>query len=251
MRSSNNIKSQLEELEKVLETTKKLEKRQRKIKKNNFQERQLIVAIRASSYLIMYNAIESSMRSVLRSIREQIESENIDFQQVADFWRLDLLQSNFLEKMQNGTNHGNVLSDFIPMLNGKVSWEESKKDRLPNSGNFGQSAAIKFKDQLLINWKAPDRTLNGSDLENIRERRNALAHGLETFREAGDKITSSDLLEIIRRIKAFMMSFLDALEQYRDDRKYTIRPVLTTGHSTVGLSGSLVSDAAVPIQSAE
>lgn len=216
------LNKQLEVLEAVLKSTKELEKRQRTNRRTHYQQKILITSLRATSYVMLYNAIELSMRSIMKSIREKIEAEEINYNEASEFWRLDLLQSHFLEKMQSGTNHGNLLVDVVPVSNSRLSWDEPKKDRLPFSGNFGQTAAMTLRDRLALDWKAPVKTLNGSDLENIRERRNALAHGLETFLEAGDKVTAEDLINIVERVKTFMLSYIEALEKYRDERRYLL-----------------------------
>ncbi|MBZ9697064.1 MULTISPECIES: MAE_28990/MAE_18760 family HEPN-like nuclease [unclassified Mesorhizobium] len=220
MNETTILKEKLDELEAILESTKELEKRQKANVRTHYQKRQLIAFLRATSYVMLYNALESAMRSVMRSIRENIESEGVSSSEVAEYWRLDIVQAAFLDRMQAGTNHGNLLTDFVPFMTGRPSWDGPKKDRLPFSGNFGQTAAVKLRDSLAITWVAPPHTLGGSDLENVRERRNALAHGLESFTEAGEKVTASDLLEMLERVRRFMLSYLAALEEYRECKGY-------------------------------
>lgn len=224
MNETATLKARLDELEAILDSTRELEKRQKSNTRSHHQKRQLIASLRATTYVMLYNALESAMRSVMRSIREQIELDNIPSSDVTDYWRLDVVQAAFLDKMQAGTNHGNLLTDFVPFMTGRPSWEESKKDRLPFSGNFGQTAAVRLKESLAITWAAPPHTLGGSDLENVRERRNALAHGLESFAEAGEKVTASDLLEMLGRVREFMLSYVTALEHYRDSKAYLKQP---------------------------
>lgn len=220
MNPSDTLKIRLDEVEIILKSTKEFEKRQRSNVKRNAQNKRLIASLRATTYVMLYNALEEAMRSIMRSIREKIEGEGINFFGASDFWRLDALQAALLDKLQAGTNHGQVLVDTLPLTNSPLFWDEIKKGRLPFSGNFGQLSAMKLRDDLAMSWTAPASTLGGSDLENIRERRNALAHGLESFEEAGGKVTASDLLDVLKRVRSFMISFVEALEQYRDDRAY-------------------------------
>lgn len=220
MSAIQTLKERLEEIESVLESTRELEKRQRANARGHFQKRQLIASLRATAYVMLYSAIEEAMRETMKSIREKIQSENILFDKIADYWRLDVVQAEFLDRMQNGTNHGNVLLELIPLTNSIASWGEKKRDRLPFSGNFGQDSAFRLRDGLNLAWVAPSGTLGGVDLENVRERRNALTHGLESFSETGGKVTAKDLLAALGRVERFMLSLIIALDEYRDKKGY-------------------------------
>ncbi|UVK42693.1 hypothetical protein BPNPMPFG_004397 [Mesorhizobium sp. AR07] len=153
------LETKFDELETVLKLTRELEKRQRSNVRNYYQKQQLIASVRATTYVMLYNALESAMRAVMKSIRERIEADGILFGDAAEYWRLDVVQAIFLDRMQNGTSHGNVLTDFIPLTSLPLAWDEQKKDRLPFSGNFGQASALKLKDGLAIAWAAPPHTL--------------------------------------------------------------------------------------------
>lgn len=223
MTATENLKNRLSEVEQILQSTKEFEKRQRSNVRSNLQKKRLIASLRATTYVMLYNALEDAMRTVMLSIREKIETDTISFHEATEFWQLDLLQSTLLERMQAGSNHGQILVDALPLTSAVLSWDEGKKGRLPFSGNFGQQSAMRLCDDLGLNWKAPAMTLGGLDLENIRERRNALAHGLESFEEAGAKVTAADLLDALRRVRTFMVSFVGALEQYRESQGYLRR----------------------------
>lgn len=244
------LKAKFDELETVLKLVKELEKRQRSNVRSHYQKQQLIASVRATTYVMLYNALEGTMRSVIKSIREKIEAEGILFDQATEYWRLDLVQSNFLDKMQSGTSHGNLLVEFVPLTTRPLFWDELKKDRLPFSGNFGQATAIKLKEGLEISWSAPPHTLGGSDLDNVRERRNALAHGLESFSEAGDKVLAKDLLAMLDRVRKFMLSYIAALESYRDTQGYVRQPG-AVGDRTVDLQGIADSFEGEPLQTGE
>lgn len=218
------LRAKFDELETVLKLVKELEKRQRSNVRSYYQKQQLIASVRATTYVMLYNALEGAMRSLMKSIREKIEEDGVLFGEATEYWQLDLVQSTFLDRMQNGTSHGNILTEFVPLTNQPLSWDEVKKDRLPFSGNFGQASALRLKDGLAINWSAPPHTLGGSDLDNVRERRNALAHGLESFSEAGGEVLAKDLLDMLDRVRKFMLSYVAALESYRDTQGYVKQP---------------------------
>ncbi|WP_143535811.1 MAE_28990/MAE_18760 family HEPN-like nuclease [Rhizobium sp. N941] len=226
-----------EDIKQVLETLRDMEKRLKSNPRSHLQRSRLVAASRASAYVMMYNAIESAMREVFESMRSSIEQENLQFHAVSEYWRLDILQAKFLKKMQDGFSHGTILTNIAPLAANILQWTESERERLPFSGNFGQDHVFRFKDVLGLNWGAPAGTLGGADLENIRKRRNALAHGLETFEEAGSAITAKELLDILGRVSRFMTSYVTALEEYQTNRGY-----LNVVPLPVGLAAGLVEN---------
>ncbi|MBY5741784.1 HEPN domain-containing protein [Rhizobium leguminosarum] len=219
------------DIKQILETLRDMEKRLKGNPRSHLQRSRLVASSRASAYVMMYNAIESAMREVFNSMRSAIEAEQLQPHSVSEFWRLDILQSKFLRKMQDGFSHGTVLTNIVPVVSDTLQWTEAERGRLPFSGNFGQDHVFRFKDVLGIVWSAPPGTLGGADLENIRKRRNALAHGLETFEEAGASVTAKELLDTLDRVNRFMASYISALETYQSGRGYVNLVPLPAGLS--------------------
>lgn len=65
-----------------------------------------------------------------------------------------------------------------------------------------------------------DGLTGGDDLTVIREQRNALAHGFETFESVGSQFDTSDLGGKLGRVRLFVDSLLEALQAYRDRRGF-------------------------------
>jgi hypothetical protein len=172
---------------------------------------------------MIYNAVEAAVRGTLAALRSHIQQERIAFSEANDFWRLDFIQAAFLDKMQNGTNHGNVLADFVPVVGSALQWDLDKINRLPLSGNFGQTAAIALRTRMPLAWQAPAASGGGADLEIVRARRNDLAHGLEGYDVVGAAVTTEDMFAIVSRTRIFMISFVEAVERYQADRGYLRR----------------------------
>ncbi|WGF90316.1 hypothetical protein [Marinivivus vitaminiproducens] len=54
----------------------------------------------------------------------------------------------------------------------------------------------------------------------VRQQRNALAHGFETFESVGSQFDTSDLGGKLGRVRLFVDSLLEALQDYRDGRGF-------------------------------
>ena len=194
------LKDRFQEVDHVIEVLAEMDKRQRTNRTSFVQKSRLIAATKASVYIMIYNAIEAAIREIIHDMRSQIQRQRINFLDISEFWRLDLIQSTFLHKMTSGTNHGNILVDLVPKTSSTLEWADEDIQRLPFSGNFGQRSALRLIRQLGIDWAAPALSFGGADLEIIRLRRNALAHGLETFQEAGSQIDIETLQTTVKRV---------------------------------------------------
>lgn len=223
------LAERFQEIDHVLEVLREMEKRQRSNRASSFQKNRLIAATRASVYIMIYNAIEAALREVMYGMRSKIQSEGVGFSDISEFWRLDLIQSKFLHRMASGTNHGNLLVGLVPMTSTSLEWADDDIERLPFSGNFGQGSAFRLLKQLGIGWSAPAASFGGVDLENIRLRRNALAHGLETFQEAGSQVTATTLVDVLKRVRVFMLSYVAAIESYASQQEYLTPYALPPG----------------------
>ncbi|WP_182422286.1 hypothetical protein [Aureimonas sp. ME7] len=227
MSALEDFNSRVANIRTLLLQLQEYEKRQRNNRRHFAQTATVIVTLRASAYVMMYNAVEAVMRRTLSDLRGAIVAEGVSFRDASEFWRLDALQAQFLRKMQAGYAHGAVLKGVVPMAGDTVKWDEDGLVRLPFSGNFGKTSAIKLKEQLGLAWDAPAGTRGGDDLDNIRKRRNMLAHGLETFAEAGSQTTGTELTIILKRVSTFMVSYISAVETYRANRGYvSVMPLL-------------------------
>ena len=204
----------------MLRSVKKVEKQQSRAKRPSVELGAMAASARAASYVMMYNAIEASIRAALYSVRLEISSNVKHFVEIDDFWQIDTIQARFLDKMQEGTNHSGILKETIAVVDGFVDWHQDQLNRMPAGGNFGSEAAFRLKSALGLRWTAPPRTLGGNDLENIRIRRNNLSHGFEEFENIGNDVTADDLLQIVGRVEQFMISYLDAIERYRQSKSY-------------------------------
>lgn len=204
----------------VLDLVRRLERQARSNPRKQREIRHATLSVRAGVYVMIYNAVEFSVRAVLESIRSQMQAEGVVFSSAVEFWQLDSLYAAFMSKMTNGTNHGQLLKDLIPHVGEPLSWHPKRISDLPLSGNFGQDQALELADRLSLRWRPPAGTAGGSDLEIVRARRNGLSHGFESYEAVGGQNTTNDVQEVTDRTRVFMVSLLTAMERYRLDRSY-------------------------------
>lgn len=224
MTISKDFVRRLDDAECFLGLLKAHEKRLKRNKRSSAEDGRAILIGRASIYLIVYNAIEYSIRSSFLEIRSRIQEEAVAFSAATEFWRQDVVQSKFLKKMQDGTNHGQAVVDIVGMIGADLRWHRERIDQPPTSGNFGQKAAIDLARSIPLAWTPPASAKGGIDLETVRAKRNDLAHGLDSFEAVGRTTNTEDIADALARIRIFMVSLLDAIERYQNSRGYLRSP---------------------------
>jgi len=105
---------------------------------------------------------------------------------------------------------------------GQLTWK-SESHELPFPGNIDQSELLRFVKRIGYRWKPPKRSLGGTDLNLIRQMRNDLAHGKQTFEDVGALYSTQDIVEKFDRIREFMISFLRAVDRYKVKQLYQRR----------------------------
>jgi hypothetical protein len=169
---------------------------------------------------MIYNCVEFATRETIIGMRKRMESDGISFGELAVFWQQDIVHTHFKKKLQEGVNHMALLKEFVEFVPGKVSWL-NKQETVPFPGNIDHEKLIKFaRDIGNRRWKPPHKTLGGSDLAIIRNARNELAHGEETFEIVGGNYSVADIADKLDRIRLFMCSYINMMERYGQKRSY-------------------------------
>lgn len=218
------LASRLDSADAVLRSVVRLERAAKRNRRLSPAEYRSVAAIRASVYLLVYNAVENAVRETFTNLRTTIQNHSVPFGKATDFWQHDCTRIAFLDRMQNGTNHGKVVADFVPRANAPLAWDPRRINDLPLTGNFGHGSSLDIRAKLpLAGFTPPAASVNGIDLEIVRTNRNELSHGFETFDDVGSLTTTIRMQEIVTRTRLYMTSFIGAIERYEAARGF-LRP---------------------------
>jgi hypothetical protein len=66
-----------------------------------------------------------------------------------------------------------------------------------------------------------ERTWDGADLLTVKDKRNALAHGFQSYEDVGRDYPARELLRMTRRSLAYVGEILKNVSTYLDGREYT------------------------------
>jgi hypothetical protein len=184
-----------------------------------FATEAVLAASRASTFIMMYNAVEDAVRQGFAAIRREIEASRCGYAELAAFWQEEIVRAHFERKLAQGSSNDTILREFSEFIPGVVGWKD-RAERLPFVGNVDNRRILRVVDRMKLGWRPPTGTLGGDDLSVVRQQRNALAHGFETFESVGSQFDTSDLGGKLGRVRLFVDSLLEALQIYCDSHGF-------------------------------
>lgn len=211
------------DVEDLLRDIKNLERLERSPRLRRFETRALKV-MRASAYIVAYNAIERSYRNLFDQIRKDIAAHSPAYFEVDKYWRLDFVAGNLEAKLRDFAKPDRVIDDVDQLFSadgGSIPWLHGNHKRRPN-GNVDDKIIKSLIDDLGMKFKAPKSCRDGVELGLVKEKRNSLAHGEETFSQVGSVCTHEDLKRQLTRCKTYVASVLSAFSRYQKSQRYLI-----------------------------
>lgn len=217
------FRTRLKETRAYLRSLRDIEGRLLKPGRGFWRAAKTVTASRAAAYVMLYNCIESAIRSSVIETREHIVANVPDHTRLTTYWRKEILKAHFRRRLRDGVDFDSLLEDLAKFEPSNVSWNDQGQ-KLPFAGNVTQSRIIDFLKRIGgQKWKAPPRTAGGNDLTSICGRRNDLAHGDETFEDVGKACSTQDLIDMSERVRIFMVRFIRHMDRYRAKQHYLKR----------------------------
>lgn len=182
-----------------------------------FSEDRLNV-LRSGSFLILYNLIESSARSAVQEIHDQMRLRKVPFPDLKQSIRHEVIKG--FKKRSNPDKHMDMKDVPLELVEAALDVEDHF------SGNVDARRLREIADIYGFSTKS-DRSLthDGAELVTIKNIRNDLAHGLKTYEEVGRDYPIKSLLEISIRSTAYIATIIDNISIYLDREEFREFPV--------------------------
>ena len=156
----------------------------------------LLRTFRASSILLLYNLMESTVTNAIEAIFDELQSQGIHF----DDCREEVRRVVITNLKQH--NPGEIMP-VLQRLTTDIIVKTFKKDKVV-SGNVDAKRIRDISDEYGISRPSVD----GNDLLTVKTTRNDLAHGSKSFAEVGRNFTISDIVRIKDRVIAYLAAML-------------------------------------------
>jgi hypothetical protein len=180
-----------------------------------------ITILKANNIIILYNLIESTITNILIKIHDEIKSNMTNYEElIPELQSLLFAYYNLLYKNKNDIyESAKDITRFIQMIYGKIpfdlSYSEMTKYYSLYSGNIDKKRLYKIflKYGIRIN-------IDGNELDTIKNKRNALAHGKMSFEECGRDFTTQYIDHLNNATFRDMENILNCVKDYLQNKKY-------------------------------
>ena len=172
----------------------------------------------ANAFLILYNLIESTVRNSIIDIYEKINEDEISYDKLSDniknIWIngevINLKEGNYSNETLS-KNIGNIAKNILTQEIIQLSKEDIKI-----SGNID---AQKIRDLAKnIGFRISP---NGRNLEAIKDKRQRLAHGEQTFYDVGKDFTFNELNAFKQETFDYLLDVIGKIEIFITQQGYT------------------------------
>lgn len=200
---------------------KSLEQGSTQLRMKGFKENQrikkiddeLLKTLKASGFLLLYNLVEATMRNGIEAIFDELQSQGVSYDQVKPELKKIVLKN--LKKR----NPDELVSSIESISLDIITVGFDKQDLF--SGNVdGRLIRNIAKDYGFSPKTDYGKTGDGKDLRIIKDNRNKLAHGFNSFAEIGKDKSADELVEIKNKVVKYLREILENIEQYLAEQEY-------------------------------
>ena len=189
------------------------------------QGQEFLPMLKACVFLLLYNAIESCVRSAFSDVYFQIKTSNIPFQgttqAVQKIWITQQLDAHISVANANRDTYLNAVALIANQISLSSGLDLNARE-LPISGSLNADLIRELCRKHGVSLKTSIWAKGGVELDTIKTKRNALAHGHISFVECGREYDLNDLERMHRQTKHFMKGLLTSLANYSQTTGYKV-----------------------------
>lgn len=178
-------------------------------------QRQFQITLIANAFLILYNLIESTVRNSIIEIYECINFDKLSYSELSEnlkkLWikrRISIEENKGIIKYRDCIYK---IADEV-LNNDKITFSNKWFDY---SGNLDADKIRKLASSIGFQYST-----NGRNLEEIRMKRNRLAHGEQTFYDVGKDFSVKQIEEFRDETFNYLSVLIKKIEEFIENKKY-------------------------------
>jgi hypothetical protein len=172
---------------------------------------------KAAFFLLLYNLVEATVRKSILAIYDSIGKEKLGYQDLSEEVQRVWIQSNqsAIKDLKNKNFAAEMHNKIQPLiLNSQIFLSVSYvKDSMAGNLNSKQIKELCFNYGISI-------VRESKELDDIKARRNQLAHGELSFTEVGREYAVQDLEDIYKSAVRHLDTVVKKIENYISQKKY-------------------------------
>ncbi len=172
----------------------------------------------SNAFLILYNLIESTVRNSIIEIYTKIEDDQVGYEGLSENLKKIWIKQN-TDHLKEGNYRFETLRDHVFHLAKDILNKEIiilSKENLDFSGNLDAQRIRDLADSIGF-----DLSPDGRNLVEIKNKRNRLAHGEQTFYEVGKDFSVKALSDFKHETFEYLSDVIEKIEIFILDKKYT------------------------------
>ena len=178
-------------------------------------------SIKANIIMMLDNAVESTVGNCLEKVHEKIKSEKLKYNDLSDELKklIAVYYGYSIEKASDIDKTMDHVLKFADFVNGNIDFvisysELSEKHQL-YSGNLDTREILNVLKKYGIVFEE-----RCTELKTIKDYRNKLAHGEESFEEVGRTLTVQRLEALSNRTFEYLEKLICAIDEYLNEEKF-------------------------------
>lgn len=169
---------------------------------------------KAGALLAIYNLIEGTLRDSFIYLYDKASTE-VSYKSASDKIRAIWIESEFAALHENGTGtHAGYLAKAQEAIQDILEERHLSLDR--NTLKLSGSVTVERLEGLCAKHGIKTSKIQDAQgrITTVKEKRNNLAHGHESFEECGQQFTANDIREQQKVACIFVLKIIEAVEQY-------------------------------------
>lgn len=194
------------------------------IETKNFPLEQLIIVQKSNTLLMMYNLVESTIRTCVAEIFDSITSEKVLYQDLVSSYQKLWFDQQFKTNKGGWTpneNHRKIANDVITDIIQKTVSIQFNLHKFKLSGNIDSNLLKEFSESFSV---YPLKTLEDDSVKTsinlVKNLRNSLAHGSVSFRVATRNMTVNEISNYYEDVNKLLIEVIKKSNRIMSQRKY-------------------------------
>lgn len=187
-------------------------------------DERILRILKANFFLLLYNLVEATIRDGFTAVYEAIDADGCSVRQLSPALRRIWIDLEY-SRLKPSTAHPNSYRELGRKLVQSVADDVRATldvSALSFAGNLDARAIRKVCDEHGVSHKTLKRAKGGEKLLIVKNKRNALAHGDESFVECGRDFTVSQLGEIKSETVLYLRAILRNIDAFTQKKAYRI-----------------------------
>jgi hypothetical protein len=180
--------------------------------------------LKSNFLLMLYNLVEACVASGLMAIYENVKNNGSSYTDFIDEIRLIWSNYEIGQVHTSGAGRQAYEKRVQAIINQVISSQPIilNKDTRRFGGNLDAKTIKELCDKHRIRYVASD---DDGCLRMVKDKRNNLAHGDESFGDCARDMTLTDLEHIKDEVLRFIKGILDGMKEYYDNKYYLLESI--------------------------